>query len=371
MATSSPDNIHRAASDRQLLCVLGMHRSGTSAVTQLLHRLGAAVGPELLDAMAGVNDEGFWEDSRIVALDERLLAAHGLRWQDCAPPGAADPATLAAIASEAHAHFAQHYGMALGVVKDPRQCRLLPFWLRVWREAGLDVVPVHVLRHPYAVAKSLQRRDRVPFEYGVTLWLLYTLEALGYTQEAVSHSGGRPGIVVPFEAFRRQPLWLPRALAEHGGVSWFPLGTLSKDDEARWEAAATASLRPDLRHHGDELPEGWGLRPLTEFAAATYQTLVALAPALPDEARIVALHTELQALMRDHAGELGMLGRLTDEFMALSAENVRIGSLHHEALGVIRDKDKMLEERNQLIKDMAHLRFWRILPHLMRRAGRR
>ena len=54
--------------------VLGMHRSGTSALTRLLNLHGAALGDELMPARCD-NPTGFWEHSAAVAIHERLLAA--------------------------------------------------------------------------------------------------------------------------------------------------------------------------------------------------------------------------------------------------------------------------------------------------------
>lgn len=372
-ATSS-DSGREQPAVRRLVCVLGMHRSGTSAVTQLLHRFGAKVGAQLLDAMEGVNDEGFWEDSRVVDLNERLLAASASHWQDHAAPGAADPQVLAALRREALACFAEHYATAgIWAIKDPRLCRLLPFWLEVWREAGFEVCFVHVLRHPYAVAKSLYRRDRIPVEYGVLLWLVYTLDAM-------SHSAGQPGIVAAFDAFSQSPLELPRQLESHCGIHW-PLAP------ALWDEAAAAAVKPALRHQNDELPENAGLADLMAFAATVYDALRAsTAPEL------AALNTGLQALLERRGDELAVLKRLANEIMALSAESVRIGELHSKALRVIEEKDadlknigdlyseavrtvqerdRTLEDRNQLISDIKYLRFWRLLPRIMRRIGRR
>ena len=53
--------------------VLGMHRSGTSAVTRVLNLLGAELGDDLMPAGSD-NPGGFWEYRGVVELHERLLA---------------------------------------------------------------------------------------------------------------------------------------------------------------------------------------------------------------------------------------------------------------------------------------------------------
>ena len=49
---------------RKLLFVVGMHRSGTSALCAALQGCGASFGDNLLAPMAGVNADGFWEEFR-------------------------------------------------------------------------------------------------------------------------------------------------------------------------------------------------------------------------------------------------------------------------------------------------------------------
>lgn len=353
-------NITSGQGPSQLLCILGMHRSGTSAVTRFLHALGAKTGPDLLGAMAGVNEEGFWEDSRVVELNERLLAARSSRWQDytALTRDVTDPLQEAAIRSEAASHFANHY-LAPGtwVVKDPRLCRLLPFWLDVWQGVGIETCFVHVLRHPYAVAKSLYQRDRIPCEYGTVLWLQYTLEAM-------SHSRGQPCIVVEFDEFCRQPLELARLLESQWGIKW---GV----DAAQWEQLAATTINNTLRHHDNELPGTLGLRDLMIFSVKVYETFARSAYRPPELADLAALNAEFHALLARYGSELAMLHRSMDDLMALSAEGVRIGTLHGEALRVITERDAIIADRNQIIKDIVFLRFWRLIPRLVRRISRR
>ena len=63
------------------LLVLGMHRSGTSALTRLLNLHGAVLGDDLLPA-GHDNPSGFWELREAVAIHVRLLAGLGMAWDD-------------------------------------------------------------------------------------------------------------------------------------------------------------------------------------------------------------------------------------------------------------------------------------------------
>ena len=55
--------------ETDLIVVLGMHRSGTSAITRGIRVLGADFGDNLQPAVAGINEKGFFEDNDIVALN--------------------------------------------------------------------------------------------------------------------------------------------------------------------------------------------------------------------------------------------------------------------------------------------------------------
>ena len=61
------------------LVVLGMHRSGTSALTGVLSRCGFAAGKQLIPANE-FNAHGYYEDVRLnICLDD-LLKGMGRSW---------------------------------------------------------------------------------------------------------------------------------------------------------------------------------------------------------------------------------------------------------------------------------------------------
>lgn len=162
----------------QVVCVLGMHRSGTSLVTKYAAAVGVSLGPdELLMAPHAVdNPTGYWEFDPIVAINERILEAFGGSWDD--PPilreGWEHSPVLAGFRTEARHAIAELVGSG-GVVgwKDPRTSFLLPFWS--------TVVPVTatllVHRHPFQVAESLARRDGMDSERAAWLWSRYLIAA--------------------------------------------------------------------------------------------------------------------------------------------------------------------------------------------------
>src|SRR5262249_29151214 len=59
-----------------VVCIAGMHRSGTSMIAQLLNLCGLYLGEEKdLMLKAADNPEGFWENLHFVDINEKILDA--------------------------------------------------------------------------------------------------------------------------------------------------------------------------------------------------------------------------------------------------------------------------------------------------------
>lgn len=54
--------------------VMGLRRSGTSLVSQLLHELGVVMGETFLQTLPDWNPDGFYEDAEFVAVADRVVA---------------------------------------------------------------------------------------------------------------------------------------------------------------------------------------------------------------------------------------------------------------------------------------------------------
>lgn len=186
------------------ILVLGMHRSGTSAVTGALELAGAIPPRDPMPATAD-NPRGYWESPRIARLNNRLLEAAGTCWNDAAPISAGwfrDDARAADATEAAGLVVAEFPGHGPLVCKDPRICRLLPLWLRALDLAGCEPMTLLVVRHPLEVAASLAARaERVEFRPAAVpdacdcllLWLRYVLDA-------ERHSRALPRKLAAYEA---------------------------------------------------------------------------------------------------------------------------------------------------------------------------
>jgi len=174
----------RAAETRKIILVLGMHRSGTSAVTRCLNLLGAEVGNKLLPP-AEDNRSGFWEHAEVVAIHEELLKDLGRVWHDARalPEGWFLSAAARKAREKLAALIANEFdGSALWAVKDPRLCRFVPLWREVLLESGFEAAALLVVRHPAEVARSLDIREGLRSETTYLNWLEYFAEAESATR---------------------------------------------------------------------------------------------------------------------------------------------------------------------------------------------
>jgi hypothetical protein len=187
--------------------VLGMHRSGTSLVTTILHRLGGRLCHEndLLSGSEHGRPVNYGESRSIVLFNESLLRAFGGDW--AVPPTLesdwwASP-RVRELARAAPGVFTRTHPRAGWLCKDPRFCLTLPFW-RAW--AIPDVRAVLVIRHPAEVAASLARRDGVGAGHAAWLWQRYISSAVRACRDI-------PALVVSYDQLCRDPFGTGELLA--------------------------------------------------------------------------------------------------------------------------------------------------------------
>lgn len=178
MITSSPR-------DNAAYCVFGMHRSGTSALTQVLALAGASLPKNVMPGDEH-NAKGYFEPWRIAVFNDQRLRAAVSAWDDpfAFPYKALNPREEKRWISRATDLFEEEFAEAKHpLIKDPRISILGPLWRTVLQDLGLPVRAVVALRHPLEVADSLARRDRFPVEKSLLLWVAYMLGAEAYSRD--------------------------------------------------------------------------------------------------------------------------------------------------------------------------------------------
>ncbi|MEP9318840.1 glycoside hydrolase family 99-like domain-containing protein [Pseudomonas sp. LABIM340] len=194
---------------KRLILVLGMHRSGTSALTRGLQALGVSLGDELYAAIAGNNDKGFFEDIETNKLNNEILQALGFEWDSLSdiPEDLILRKAIPAFEERAKELIREKLSnSAVFGLKDPRLCRLLPFWQHVLQADDVDVSYIVSLRNPLNVANSLSNRDNFDFEKSCYLWLTHLAEAVRYTE-------GKNRVFVSYDAILDDPEFQLRRIA--------------------------------------------------------------------------------------------------------------------------------------------------------------
>lgn len=179
-------NSSRKKSTQKPVClmVLGPHRSGTSALSGVLSHLGGDVPKTLMPAGEG-NAEGYFESVRVMAFNDRLLNALGSDWKDLSPldPGSTTAQVFEGLMAEAVQVLQEEFSAArLPLLKDPRICRFVGFWSEAFSRAGYEPLYIHTHRNPLETAQSLQKRDGIPIELGLLIWLRHVLDAEAATR---------------------------------------------------------------------------------------------------------------------------------------------------------------------------------------------
>jgi len=223
----------------RLIVVLGMHRSGTSAVARALMALGVGLGENLIEGVENNNEKGFFEDRDIAYFNQyELLPALGLDWHSLDPIGAQRfelPQVRSLTGRAAALLEAKTAKVSLFGLKDPRLSRLLPFWQRIFDLLALDVTYVLTLRNPLSVASSLARRDGFDPVTSCTLWLVYLLDAIEATR-------GSARIFVDYDRLMQSPQVELARIAAALGLAQSPETT------SRIEEYAREFLSETLRH---------------------------------------------------------------------------------------------------------------------------
>lgn len=227
----------RLESGRVALVVLGMHRSGTSALTRTLNLLGASVPTNLIEADSN-NQSGYWEPGTLNALNNEMLKESGSRWDDWREfdPTALGRERLAHYRKKIRTLVQQEYGRErLFLIKDPRISRFV--FLYEAALTDLDVVPVYIIasRNPLSVLDSLEKRDGMTADFASFLWLRNTLDA----EEATR---GKRRCLVHYEDFLQDWRQTVEDVGNRLDVVW---------PRAPQDAATDidAYLTRDLQHH--------------------------------------------------------------------------------------------------------------------------
>jgi hypothetical protein len=168
---------------KRALIILGMHRSGTSALTGVLNLMGVSLGKELLQPQFD-NPKGYFENREMTLFNEKvLLPVLDSTWWDLKPIKIEQIINSNNLIEKAKDIITRNFQEEkIFAIKDPRMCILFPFWEKVLKDLGIDIKVIIPLRNPYEVAMSLKHRNFFTLEHGVLLWCKHVLYAEHYSR---------------------------------------------------------------------------------------------------------------------------------------------------------------------------------------------
>lgn len=314
---------------KKIVFVLGMHRSGTSLTAEIVHAMGFAVPGHSLDAIDSINAHGFWESQEVVDADESALSAAQLKWYHICPVGHVfkdmqDFDSRVAEASE----FLKAESGRLGdlVIKDPRLCLLWPLWFAAADRSVFDIKVIFVNRHPSSIASSIKKRDGFSSFSSHLLWLYYFFSVFGAKDFPELLYLNYEDLLVDG--------WKNESISSFLGVD----GVSSGD----WSGIVDPALQ---RNISLQFPENSAISELERRVYTAFSH--------------GAIYSSFEFLSREAAEFDRFIFNSSDLIYALNESNncivesrsdlVLMGSMHSEALSVIKEKDFALFENSAYI----------------------
>jgi len=259
-----------AGSDpRYAVVILGMHRSGTSALAGVFARLGCDMPNDLMPDVPQHPKE-FYESATISSLNDSILDSAGTAWylwQEFNTDWFTSPKAIEFkhyASKNLNANFPES---RLFVVKDPRMCLLAPFWEKVFDNEKITPLYVHTLRNPLEVAESLKvwidsDNERLPgytINFGLMLWLRYMLEAEQATRGKKRCFTSYSQVIEDWESVSKK-------VSDTFSISWPRKSENAVND-------IESFLQIDLRHHNFEEDRRKNVKRLSPWVEKTYKIL--------------------------------------------------------------------------------------------------
>jgi hypothetical protein len=354
------------AAAEQCVVVLGMHRSGTSAVAGTLCAAGAWAGStEQLLPPQPDNPRGYFERADTASSLDALLEQLGGQWW-CPPVEELQAwrleQTRPVLRDILDTVIETAPAGTLPLIKDPR---LALFTSELTSLLATSWPIVVAVRHPLEVARSLHDRDGLPIPIGLALWEVYNAmicsglagravhvvryDRLLEDRQALEAFLGRViggGEPLPSHLLSRAAIHLEISLRhQHATVTdedrWLTVSCLrlwhKLDEESRADRATVLppsepsyTALQQLRLHAQ-----WRLDAVTENEAA--------ARAGASDARLAEAHEGQLVLQQQLQDALAERTGLADIVAALQAENSELGA----------DAAEFVEERKRLVEEVT------------------
>jgi len=184
--------------------ISGMHRSGTSLLSNYLKICGLNLNGKLLDGDSG-NIRGYFENEEVISIHREIIEKNNshefLRvFPDNYLLHENTLNRVSVFLDNLEEFSVDHFAW-----KDPRSCLFLEYWEKSIEKRGEKFYNIFIVRDPEEVIDSLIRRNtdsiiREKPYCGLTSWIKYNEEIVKFYKKNVSSS-----IVVHLDEFLDQP----------------------------------------------------------------------------------------------------------------------------------------------------------------------
>ncbi len=165
---------------RKCIVVLGLHRSGTSALTRILKKCGVYLG-ETRRPIDESQKESF-ENVKVSNFNTKMLAKYNYIWSDLVPTIAFDDEDVKHLKEVITSEFSRQ---DLFAIKEPGIVYLFPLYEKVFKDLGIEINFLLLYRNPLEVAQALLNRDGFSEYKGVFLWLYNFLLGEKYSRQYI------------------------------------------------------------------------------------------------------------------------------------------------------------------------------------------
>ncbi|MCE2507649.1 MAG: hypothetical protein J4F36_14510, partial [Nitrosopumilaceae archaeon] len=209
------------------------------------------------------NETGHWESKLILALNDKILQLIGSSWNDWKTLDQAylESSSMNQLREEALDILEKEYSSSqLFIIKDPRICRLLPFWLDVLKHFNAKPLIILPIRNPLDVAASLKARDKIDSSISLLIWLRHILDAEFYSR-------GLKRTYLRFEDLLVKPQTIVNRISEVLEINWPKQYSSSINIEIK------KFLQFKLHHHHTNDVDVYNNRKLSQWICLSFEIL--------------------------------------------------------------------------------------------------
>ena len=223
--------------EKHPVVVLGMHRSGSSAITEFLTVHGLYFGSEK-DSIGKnkENERGFWERRDVRDLNDEILQYLDCDWDSVSSFDISkiDEETKKEFVSKARLiHDKLICESSNGyVLKEPRVCLTYPIWEEAFHDNESVIVFIH--RNPIEIALSLEKRNNYEQKFSLNLWYRYVVSALKCMKN-------KRVLFISYDELSSNPAFVSQKLVQYLNEKNIDIIEPSNSD-------ISSVIKPNLRH---------------------------------------------------------------------------------------------------------------------------